>query len=165
MSKILSCLLVASLQHGSARFSIVVAGLLSMAMLQNQSWAADSANAYFTMRDGARPVKAVTEQLGILTPPPSAAPRINGARVFGVRPGRPILWRVPVSGERPMRFAASGLPAGAKFDAATGFISGAVAERGEYKICFSASNSKGSATRELKLVVGDKIGLTPQMGW
>ena len=126
---------------------------------------ADWANAYFTMKDGARPVKAVTEQLGILTPPPSPSPRINGARVFGVRPGRPILWRVPVSGERPMRFSATGLPTGAKFDATRGFITGAVAERGEYKINFTAENDKGSASRELKLVVGDKIALTPQMGW
>ena len=63
---------------------------------------ADWANAYFTMKDGARPEKAVTEQLGILTPPPPASPRINGARVFGVRPGRPILWRLPVTGARPI---------------------------------------------------------------
>ena len=117
------------------------------------------------MKDGTRPTKVVTEQLGILTPPPSPSPRINGARVFGVRPGHPILWRVPVTGERPMRFSASGLPAGAKFDAKTGFISGSVAERGEYKIEFSASNAKGTARRELKLVVGDTIALTPPMGW
>ena len=74
---------------------------------------ADWANAYFTMKDGARPAKAVPEQLGILTPPPSAAPRINGAKVFGVRPGHPILWRLPVTGERPVRLSATGLPDGA----------------------------------------------------
>ncbi|MBQ9432268.1 MAG: hypothetical protein IJU44_12035 [Kiritimatiellae bacterium] len=101
---------------------------------------ADWANAYFTMKDGARPAKAVAEQLGILTPPPSAAPRINNARFFGVRPGHPILWRVPVSGERPMRFSASGIHAGAKLDASTGFVTGAVTKRGKYKISFSADS-------------------------
>ena len=126
---------------------------------------ADWANAFFVMKSGFVPKVGQTKQLGILTPPVSPKPRINGARVYGVRPGRPILWRVPVSGERPMRFTAKGLPAGAKFEAEIGIITGSVAERGEYKIEFTASNAKGTAKRELKLVVGDKIGLTPQMGW
>ena len=36
----------------------------------------------------------------ILTPPPAAEPRINSARVFGVRPGAPILYTIAASGER-----------------------------------------------------------------
>ena len=46
---------------------------------------------------------APTPQLGILTPPEGNAPRINGTRVYGVRPGRPILWRLPVTGKRPIQ--------------------------------------------------------------
>ena len=106
-----------------------------------------------------------TVQLGILTPPAGTAPRINGARVFGVRPGHPILWRLPVTGKRPMRLAAEGLPPGATFDSASGVLGGAVSKRGTYPIVFTAENGEGRATRVLKLVVGEKIALTPPMGW
>ena len=104
-------------------------------------------------------------QLGILTPVPSAAPRINGAKVYGVRPGNPIVYRLPVTGVRPMRFSAKGLPPGALFDAERGILSGSVAGRGTYPIEFAAENAAGRTTRVLKLVVGDKIALTPPMGW
>lgn len=100
-------------------------------------------------------------QLGILTPAPSAAPRINGAKVFGVCPGHPILWRMPVTGVRSMRLAAKGLPPGAEFDAETGILSGAVSERGTYPVTFTAENAAGRTSGVLKLVVGDKIALTP----
>ena len=128
---------------------------------------ADWADAFFTMKDGARPAPIALgrDQLGILTPPPAATPRINGAKVFGVRPGRPILWRLPVTGERPMTLKAIGLPAGAVFDETTGILSGAVATRGSYPITFTATNAKGSAKSTLRLEVGDKIALTPPMGW
>ena len=35
----------------------------------------------------------------ILTPPAPATPRINGANVFGVRPGSPFLFTIPATGE------------------------------------------------------------------
>ena len=128
---------------------------------------ADWANAFFTMQDGARPspYKIGKEQLGILTPKAGPAPRINGAKVFGVRPGRPIVWRLPVTGDRPMTLTAEGLPQGVTFDAAKGILAGSVAKAGTYRITFKAANAKGSASRVLKLVVGDKIALTPPMGW
>ena len=47
---------------------------------------------------------AVPEQYGILTPPAPAEPRLSGPRVFGVRPGRPFLFTVAATGERPMTF-------------------------------------------------------------
>ena len=56
----------------------------------------------------------------ILTPKPPAEPRVNGPKIFGVRPGSPFLFTIPATGERPMSFAAKGLPAGLKLDAATG---------------------------------------------
>lgn len=101
----------------------------------------------------------------ILTPPPPTTPRINGASVFGVRPGSPILYSMPVTGARPMTYSAKGLPPGATFDAATGRIGGVVSKRGTYRITLKATNAKGSAARELRLVVGDQIGLTPPLGW
>ncbi|MCX6997009.1 MAG: NPCBM/NEW2 domain-containing protein [Kiritimatiellaeota bacterium] len=102
---------------------------------------------------------------GLLTPPVPATPRINGARVFGVRPGKPCLYTIAASGERPMRFAAKGLPRGLALDRQTGRITGSVAKAGTYPIDLTATNGKGAARRELKLVVGDTICLTPPMGW
>ena len=46
----------------------------------------------------------------ILTPPAPASPRINGANVFGVRPGSPFLFTIPATGERPMTFSVENLP-------------------------------------------------------
>jgi len=107
-----------------------------------------------------------SEQLGILTPPEKPAPQFNGAEVWGVRPGRPVIFRVPVSGVRPMTFAAKGLPAGVTFDAAKGILGGtAPAQAGDYPIEVTARNAAGTAVRVITLKVGDTICLTPPMGW
>ncbi len=101
----------------------------------------------------------------ILTPKPGKEPRINGARVFGVRPGSQFLFSIAASGVRPMTFSAKGLPAGLNLDSETGRITGKVSERGEYVVELTATNAVGSASRNLKIVVGDRIALTPPMGW
>ena len=66
----------------------------------------------------------------ILTPPAPATPRINGADVFGVRPGSPFLFTIPATGDRPMTFSVSHLPRGLKVDAATGRITGSLKKKG-----------------------------------
>jgi len=101
----------------------------------------------------------------ILTPPPAAAPRINGARVFGVRPGSPFLFTIPATGERPMTFGVEGLPEGLMFDTATGRITGAIAAPGTHAVTFTAANRLGTASRAFKIVCGDTLALTPHMGW
>ena len=101
----------------------------------------------------------------ILTPDPGPAPRINGPKVFGVRPGHPIVFTIPVTGTRPLKFSADKLPAGAKLDPATGRLSGSVAKACEYTIQLHVTNSAGRADRPFRLVVGEKIALTPPMGW
>jgi len=108
---------------------------------------------------------AWAEEAVILTPAPGPAPRINGTRVVGVRPGSPFLHRIPATGERPMDFAAEGLPEGLVLDPSTGIIAGAIRERGAYSVRLKASNSKGSTARELRIVCGDTLALTPHMGW
>lgn len=105
------------------------------------------------------------EQMGILTPPPPPQPRINGAMVFGVRPGRALLYTIAATGQRPMTFEAIGLPTGASVDPQTGQLSGIVYTRGEYPITLVARNALGEARRPFKLVVGDTLALTPPMGW
>ena len=129
---------------------------------------ADWCDAFFTVRGGAvlKPLpRPPTEQMGILTPKPPMAPRINGARVFGVRPGRPVLFTIPVSGEPPFTLTVDGLPEGLALDSARGLITGSVAEAGSYRMTFRAANAHGTAEREWRLEVGERIALTPPMGW
>jgi alpha-galactosidase len=102
----------------------------------------------------------------ILTPKPRPAPTINGPSVYGARPGRPFLYRIPSTGDRPIRFSALGMPASLRLDPITGIISGTVPVKvGEYTVTFRAWNSRGAATRRFKIVVGDTLALTPPMGW
>ena len=101
----------------------------------------------------------------ILTPPAPATPRINGASVFGVRPGSPFLYSIAATGDRPMRFAADNLPTGLSLDPATGQITGTVTTRGDARVVLHASNDLGTASRPLLIRVGDAIALTPPLGW
>ena len=101
----------------------------------------------------------------ILTPKASATPRINGAKIFGVRPNSQFLYTIPATGERPMTFSVENLPKGLKVDAKTGQIRGSIKKAGEYGVTFVAKNNLGEAKRPFRIVVGDKIALTPPMGW
>lgn len=56
----------------------------------------------------------------ILTPKAGPEPKINGAKIFGVRPNHPILYTIPASGKRPMTFSAKNLPKGVTVDQKTG---------------------------------------------
>lgn len=101
----------------------------------------------------------------ILTPQPSAKPKINSASVFGVRPGSPFQFRIPATGDRPMTFLVTGLPQGLKLDQKTGLITGKLVTAGTYVIQLKAKNAKGIAEKSLRIICGDKIALTPPMGW
>jgi alpha-galactosidase len=101
----------------------------------------------------------------ILTPPPSPKPKINGPSVVGVRPGHPFLYTVPITGVRPLKVVAKGLPRGLRINAGTCLITGEIAKRGAYPVSIEASNSLGKANRTVKIVCGDEIAMTPQMGW
>lgn len=101
----------------------------------------------------------------ITTPASSPEPRINGTRLFGVRPGSPFLFTIPVTGERPVKYEARNLPAGLVCDQNTGQITGVIEKPGEYLTVFKATNAKGSAEREFRIVCGDRLALTPHMGW
>lgn len=101
----------------------------------------------------------------ILTPLPSDKPKINSAKVFGVRPGSPFQYFVAATGDRPMTFSASGLPKGLTIDTQTGIITGTLEKAGTFTVTLSAKNEKGKAEKELRIVCGDRISLTPPMGW
>ena len=130
---------------------------------------ADWLDARFTCADGAKiePVNdpSLVVQLGRLTPAVRPEPRINGADIWGVRPGHPVIFRVATTGERPIRFSATGLPEGVTIDE-NGVLRGfAPKTPGNYDIAVTAENAKGKATRTIRLAVGDTIALTPPMGW
>ena len=130
---------------------------------------ADWLDARFTCEDGAELETvgdpSLTRQLGILTPPVAPEPRINGADIWGVRPGHAVIFRVATTGARPMSFSATGLPDGVTLDD-KGVLRGVAPEKaGDYDIVVSAENSKGKAVRTIRLAVGDTLALTPPMGW
>jgi len=108
---------------------------------------------------------AAPEPAVILTPKPGPEPRINGAKVVGARPGSPFMFTIPATGERRMIFDAKGLPSGLAVDGQTGCINGSVAKAGTYNVTLKAKNARGTASRDLKIIVGEQIALTPPMGW
>ncbi|MEI6192988.1 MAG: NPCBM/NEW2 domain-containing protein [Verrucomicrobiota bacterium] len=131
---------------------------------------ADWADAKFEF-SGAKPVTVAGDPMlapvapYILTPAAPATPRINGANVFGVRPGSPFLFMIPATGERPMKFSAKNLPRGLKLDSQTGLITGALKTKGEFTVTLGAKNSLGTAEKKFRIICGDQIALTPPMGW
>ena len=101
----------------------------------------------------------------ILTPPPPDAPKINGAKVFGVRPGHPVRFTIAATGKPPIKFSAKNLPAGLSLDPSRGQITGTIEPRGEYTVTLIAGNDVGEAQRDLRIKVDSQICLTPPMGW
>jgi alpha-galactosidase len=127
---------------------------------------ADWANAQIFMTSGKpEPVSLPPEPAVVLTPKAGPKPRINGARIFGVRPAAPFLFTIAATGDRPMTFAAEKLPEGLLLDPTTGRITGSLREKGVHEIRLRAMNGQGTAERPLKIICGDLIALTPPMGW
>lgn len=109
--------------------------------------------------------QAVDNSAFILTPPAPDAPRINGPKIYGARPNAEFIFRIPTTGVRPIHYEAMGLPRGLKLDASKGIIKGRARKAGTYKVLLRASNAAGSFERELRIVIGDRIALTPPLGW
>ncbi|WP_343667945.1 NPCBM/NEW2 domain-containing protein [Chitinophaga sp.] len=127
---------------------------------------ADWVNAYFEV-EGTAPVsiKRPREKEYITTPVPLKKPVINAPYVYGARAGNPFLFTVPISGERPITVKAIGLPEGLIIDNKTGIITGKAIKNGTYHVAITAQNRYGTHTKELTIEIGEKIALTPPMGW
>jgi len=127
---------------------------------------ADWADARFVVYgEGPITIAPPPQQRVVLTPPPAPEPRINGPKIYGARPGHPFIYRIPCTGERPMKFAAKNLPDGLTLNSDSGIITGTTPARGEYVVTFEAENARGKNERVFKLVAGETLSLTPQMGF
>ena len=101
----------------------------------------------------------------ILTPKPGDAPKINGAKVYGVRPNSPFIFKIPATGRKPLQYSVENLPAGFTVNPSSGVITGRMSRSGEYKVIFVVKNSKGTDKRDFTIKCGDVLALTPPMGW
>jgi alpha-galactosidase len=103
----------------------------------------------------------------ILTPPAAQTPLINGPSIFGVRPGSPFLYTVPVSGEKPIIYGAKGLPKGLTINSKNGQITGTIAEKTkrDHVVTLTAANKHGQDQKKFTIKVGELICLTPPLGW
>jgi len=101
----------------------------------------------------------------ILTPLPSPSPKINGAKMFGVRPGSPFLFKIPATGKKPLHYSVENLPEGLQVDAVTGIITGSLKNSGDHKMTFIVKNDLGTDRRAFTVKCGDLLALTPPMGW
>ncbi|MGH7950529.1 MAG: putative Ig domain-containing protein [Limisphaerales bacterium] len=115
--------------------------------------------------ESAKNVVAPVEEAVLLTPPAPNQPRINGPEVYGVRPGSPFLYRIPCTGKRPISFHAKGLPKGLTLNSVSGIITGKIAKAGMIRVTLFAKNKFGKTSREFRIEVGNKLALTPPMGW
>ena len=85
--------------------------------------------------------------------------------VWGVSPEKPILFRIPLLGERPMRVTARHLPEGVQLDEERGILTGSAAQ-GEYAVHLRAENRLGAAEKTLVLRVEPDGALrTPLLGF
>ena len=114
---------------------------------------------------GTGPGNTSDEAKIILTPKPGPKPRINGAKIFGVRPGSPFLFKIPATGNKPMKYEVLNIPQGLICNSETGMITGTIITPGEFRTTFRVTNELGSAEREFRIVCGETLALTPHMGW
>jgi alpha-galactosidase len=131
----------------------------------------DLADAAVVMHGAAKPAAVAVPQ----DPVPTiglqlSGPSINGPRVIGASPGRPFLYRIPVSGIGPIKLTASNLPEGLTLDPKTGILSGTLKSAGTTTVRLEASsenpNVSSKDSRELRIVAGErKLALTPPLGW
>ncbi|MBK8979372.1 MAG: NPCBM/NEW2 domain-containing protein [Planctomycetes bacterium] len=128
---------------------------------------ADWADAALLMASGQpTPVPPPLEAPYLLTPPSPPEPRLNNPAVWGARPGRPFVYRIPCTGRRPLVFAVQGMPPGLTLEPVTGILRGRVPELpGRYPMRLAAENAQGRAETDFTLIVGDRLALTPPMGW
>src|SRR5579859_7589667 len=145
--------------------ALALAGILAMPCTsgaQDSSHSAARDASRISVQDSSHTAQIPAQ---ILTPKPGPVPRINGPKVWGVRPGHPVFFTIPATGTRPLTFSIDKLPSGVRLDASTGRLSGSIGKPGEYVMTIHARNKVGQTSRPFKIIVGENIALTPPMGW
>ncbi len=129
---------------------------------------ADWADAYFTMKDGSKPVGvtfAKEPTMAIYHGFPDR-PEINGPRTVGATPGRPFVFRIPVTGKGGVAVNVRNVPAGLTFDRERRILSGVTPKSGFYYMQVEAKSALGRDSRTITLVSGEhKLAQTPALGW
>ena len=83
---------------------------------------------------------------------------------YGASPNKPILFRIPVTGQRPITYSIPDLPEGLSLS--DGIVSGKIACEGDYKLTLIAENPLGRDEMTLTLEIHpDRLQLTPLMGF
>ena len=130
---------------------------------------AEWAGAAVIMKPGARQPRVLArpaEPPAAIASSRSAAPQLNSPRITGATPGHPFLFRIPASGEGPLTFSATNLPAGVSLDPATGIITGSLAAEGRTVVDVAITGPKGRTTGPITIVGGrHALALTPPLGW
>ncbi len=175
--------------HGAKRLSLLVGDCGDGISFDHADWA----GAVLVLAPGAaqRPQTTAIPDVAAVPPPDivheeSPLPAIHGPRIVGSTPGRPFLFLIPATGEKPLHFAANrgkfgppgfdipfpgetaldDLPQGLTLDPATGIITGSLTQSGTTMVNIEVTNAHGTANRTLTIVGGEhKLALTPPMGW
>ena len=103
----------------------------------------------------------------ILTPKPPNQPQINGPKICGVRPGKPFFsaFRPPASGRCGSRLKGCRMGWSSIRRPASSRGEFGAAKRRPIASRSLPKTTSGKAERELRIVVGDTLALTPPMGW
>ena len=102
-----------------------------------------------------------TLTLTIVAPPPTPTPPVitSALTATGVV-GTPFAYTITASGQVPMTFAATGLPAWASFDAASGVISGTPSFSGTLNVSLGATNALGADSKTLVITISQPASIT-----
>lgn len=92
-------------------------------------------------------------------------PILHSPLLYGARLNSNFYFPIACVGLRPILFSAEGLPEGLELNQNTGVITGKVGKDGAYQVLIKAENVHGKDTRELKIVIGETLALTPPLGW
>lgn len=96
--------------------------------------------------------------------PFEGAPKITLASIIGASCKKPILFRVPVIGKRPIEYSAKNLPCGITFK--NNILSGSVECSGSYEFTLIAKNELGSHEKKITLEIAEQnVLVTPLLGF
>ena len=96
--------------------------------------------------------------------PFEGAPKINLARIIGASNGKPILFRIPVTGKRPIEYGAYNLPKGVTLEG--NILNGIVDEIGDYEFILIAKNELGTYEKKITLEIKERnVLVTPLLGY